>query len=185
MQRLATLILVVVAGFVLAVGAVLVARTRLAPSPGPEPPPTRADLTIREVRLQEESGKVRWRLRADQASVFEGTGRTALKNVELHVDEGERKWTLVAEEGDMHEEGKTKRVEVRNHVVLTSDDGLKLETSVLRWDSQARRIWTDAPVRITRGGSVIQGTALDVRMAEDTTTVSGRVRATFEGSGRR
>jgi lipopolysaccharide export system protein LptC len=64
-------------------------------------------------------------------------------------------------------------------VVVTSDDGLRLETSVLRWEASERRLWTDAPVLLSRRGSVVRGTGLDVRMADESATVSGRVRATF------
>lgn len=186
MQRLARLLLIVVGVFVLAVGGLLVARSRTSQGPRPDLTPSRADLTVREVRLQEESGRVRWRLRADQASVFEGTGRTTLRNVELRVEEPGRTWTLVAEEGEMQERGREDReVEARKNVVLTSDDGLRLETSVLRWQQRARRIWTDAPVRITREGSVVEGRGLDVDMTGETTTIAGPVRATFDRRPRR
>jgi LPS export ABC transporter protein LptC len=75
---------------------------------------------------------------------------------------------------------------VRNNVVVTSDDGLRLETNVLRWAADERKLWTDAPVMLSRRGSVVQGTGLEVRMAEETATVLGRVRATFvESKGAR
>ncbi len=63
--------------------------------------------------------------------------------------------------------------------MLTSSDGLRLETSVLRWQGAEQRLWTDVPVRMSRDGAVIDGTALDVRMGDETTTMTGRVRATF------
>ena len=69
--------------------------------------------------------------------------------------------------------------EVRRNVVLTSDDGLRLETTVLRWRGSERRLWTDAPVKIIRENAVIHGTALDVNMDSEATTVKGRVNATF------
>jgi hypothetical protein len=84
----------------------------------------------------------------------------------------------VGEEGDLERE--TKNLEVRRNVVLTSDDGLRLETTVLRWHGGDRRLWTDVPVRIIREGAVIDGTALDVKMAEQATAIQGRVHAVFE-----
>ena len=46
----------------------------------------------------------------------------------------------------------------------------------------------DVPVRIFRSSAVIDGTALEVRMADEATAVKGRVRAVFEsaqsGAGR-
>ena len=122
---------------------------------------------------------MRWQLKADQALVFEGEGRTSLRRVDLKVQERDRSWTVVGEEGDLYRD--TSNLEVRRNVVLTSDDGLRLETTVLRWRGADRRLWTDVPVRIFRGGAVIDGTALDVKMTEEATTVQGRVRAVFEG----
>ncbi len=52
-----------------------------------------------------------------------------------------------ATEGDLFH-GRN-NLEIRGNVVLTSSDGLRLETSVLRWSNEDKRVWTDAPVRIT------------------------------------
>jgi len=182
MHRLASRILIVVGVFVLVVAGMLISRSRAVRIESVESNPSKADLSIKEVQLEEESGGVRWQLKADQALVFEGEGRTWLRKVDLKVDERDRSWTVVGEEGDLYRA--SKNLEVRRNVVLTSSDGLRLETTVLRWHGTDRRLWTDAPVRITRSGAVIEGTALDVKMAEEAATVGGRVRATFEG-GRR
>lgn len=182
MRRLASRILIVVGVFVLVVTGMLVARSRAVRVEPVDPSPSKADLSIKEVQLEEESGGVRWQLKADQALVFEGEGRTSLRKVDLKVNERDRSWTVVGEEGDLYQT--TKNLEVRHNVVLTSSDGLRLETSVLRWHGGERRLWTDVPVRIFRNGAVIDGTALDVKMAEEATTVSGRVHARFERSQR-
>jgi len=177
-DRLASRILAAVVLFVLMVAGILVARTRTVQTEPAGPPPSPADLDIKEVHLREESaGGGRWHLTADQASVFNDEGRTAFRNVQVRVWDRQRAWTIVGEEGDFFKS--TGNVEVRRNVVVVSDDGLRLETSVLRWDGAQRRLWTDVPVRIYRPGTVIDGRALDVRMAEEATTVQGRVRATF------
>jgi LPS export ABC transporter protein LptC len=178
MDRLARRILVVVALFVLIVAGILVARSRTARIEALGPRPSSADISLKEVQLQEESaGGGRWQLVADQVSVFDQEGRTALRRVTVHVQDRDRAWTIVGEEGDFFKD--TKNLELRRNVVLTSDDGLRLETSVLRWQGTERRMWTDAPVKLVREGTVIDGTALDVRMADEATTVKGPVRATF------
>ena len=123
------------------------------------------------------SGGVRWRLKAEQALVFEPQGRTALRKIAVNVFERDRSWTMVGEEGDLFQA--TGNVEIRRNVVLTSSDGMRLETSVLRWQGAEGRLWTDAPVRLSRDGAVVDGTALDVRVGDERTTVAGRVRATF------
>ena len=180
MHLLASRILIVVAVFVLVVTGVLIFRSRTGRVESVGLAPSKADLSIKEIALEEESGGVRWQLKADQALVFEREGRTWLRKVDLKVQERDRSWTVVGEEGDLYRE--TNNLEVRRNVVLTSDDGLRLETMVLRWQGAERRLWTDVPVRIFRSGAVIDGTALDMRMAEQATAVKGRVRAVFEGA---
>jgi LPS export ABC transporter protein LptC len=182
-ERLAHRILVVVALFVLVVAGILIARGRAVRTEAIGPKPSAADLSINEVALREESASgAHWELTADQASVFDREGRTVLHKVTVRVMDGTRVWTIVGDEGDFFKG--TRNLELRRNVVLTSADGMRLETSVLRWQEAERRLWTDAPVRIYRDNAVIDGTAMDVRMADESTTVQGRVRATFSrGSG--
>src|SRR5207245_3512592 len=90
--------------------------------------------------------------------------------------------TIVGEEGDLFQA--TKNLEIRKNVVLTSSDGMRLETSVLRWQGAEKRLWTDAPVRLSRGGAVADGSALEVRMAEEYTTMAGRVHSVFTDARR-
>jgi lipopolysaccharide export system protein LptA len=111
--------------------------------------------------------------------MFDAEGRTALRSIAVDVLDRERSWTIVGEEGDLFQA--TKNLEIRKNVVLTSSDGVRLETSVLRWQGAEKRLWTDAPVRISRGGTVADGSALEVRMAEEYTTLAGRVHAVFTG----
>jgi len=160
-RRLAGVILAVVAVFVVAVVGTLVLKSRAGRVEATGGAASGADLRIKEVELEEVSDGVRWRLRAEEALVFKPEGRTALKKIAVDVFE------------------RAGNVEIRRNVVLTSSDGLRLETSVLRWQGAERRLWTDAPVRLWRDGAVVSGTALDVRTRDDRTTVAGRVRATF------
>jgi LPS export ABC transporter protein LptC len=183
MRNLARIILIVVAVFVVAVAAMLVVKSRTSRVEAVKPSPTQADLEIKHVDLEEEAKGVRWRLKAEQALMFDKAGQTQLRKLVANIYQKQRAWTIVGEEGDL--DRKTNNVEVRRNVVLTSDDGITLETSVLRWESEGKRLWTDAPVTLTRRGSVVQGRGLDVRMAEEATTVSGPVRATFERSATR
>lgn len=178
LRRLAGAILAVVAVFVVGVAVTLVIRSRMAHVESMGPAAASADLRIKDAELEEESGGVRWRLKAEQALVFEDEGRTALKRISVVVLERDRTWTIVGDEGDLFQQ--TSNVEIRRNVVLTSSDGLRLETSVLRWQGAEKRLWTDAPVRMSREGSVVDGSALDVRMGDETTTMTGRVHAIFE-----
>ena len=176
-KRAARAILGIVAAFVLVVAGTLVVKSRLARVEPTGPEVTRADLRIKEAEIEEVTQGVRWRLKAEQALLYEGEGRTHLRKVSVNVFERDRAWTIVGDEGDLYEA--SRNVEIRSNVVLTSSDGMRLETSVLRWQGQERRIWTDVPVRLSREGAVVNGTSLEVRMGDEVTTLQGRVRATF------
>jgi LPS export ABC transporter protein LptC len=180
MDRLARRILVAVGLFVVLVASVLVAKSRTVRTESVGPRLTNADLAVKELHLEEESGGVRWQLTADQAAVFEQEKRTALRKVHVRVKDRDRAWTITGEEGDLYQDRND--LEVRRDVVMVSDDGLRLETSVLRWVAADKRLWTDKPVRIYRERTVIDGTGLDVHMQTEATTVQGRVQATFNGS---
>src|SRR6266850_1005600 len=177
MPNLARAILVIVAVFVVAVGTTLVVRTRTARVELLGPAPSSADLRIKDVDLEEVTNGVRWRLRAEQALMYDQEGRTNLRNLTVRVFQKDRSWMILGDEGDLDQ--KTKNVEVRKKVVITSSAGLRMHTSVIHWDADAQRLWTDEPVTLSRDGSVIQGTAFDMTTDDENATVGGRVRATF------
>jgi LPS export ABC transporter protein LptC len=84
---------------------------------------------------------------------------------------------VTGDEGEMAQESKD--VELRGNVVLISSDGLRLETTLLRWDANAKRAWTDSPVTLFQKGAVVHGTGLDARVGDKNTEIKGRIRATF------
>jgi LPS export ABC transporter protein LptC len=181
-RRLAAGILGTVIAFVLLVAGTLIAKSRTAPVEPPGQAVSSADLRIKDAQIEEEAGGVRWGLTAEQVLIFDAEGRTALRRISVKVFEPDRSWTIVGGEGDLFHA--TRNIEIRNNVVVTSSDGLRLETSVLRWQAAERRLWTDAPVRLSRDGAIAEGTALDVRMADGSTTLAGRVRTIFNGPGK-
>ncbi|PYM79870.1 MAG: LPS export ABC transporter periplasmic protein LptC [Candidatus Rokuibacteriota bacterium] len=180
MPNLARAILVIVAVFVVAVGITLVVRKRTAGVESLGPALSSADLRIKDVDLEEVTNGVRWLLRAEQALMYDQEGRTNLRNLTVRVFQKDRSWTILGDEGDLDQ--KTKNVEIRKNVVITSSDGLRMDTSVIHWDADAQRLWTDEPVTLSRDGSVIQGTAFDMTTDDENATVAGRVRATFTRS---
>jgi lipopolysaccharide export system protein LptA len=170
----AAAILGMVVVFIFAVAGTLIAKSRVPPSEAPGTVASSADLRIKEAQIEEVTAGVRWRLKAEQALIFDAEGRTALRAINVDVFERDRAWNIVGEEGDFFQT--TKNLEIRKNVVVTSSDGIRLETSVLRWQGAEKRLWTDAPVRISRGGAVADGSALDVRMADEYTTMGTRPR---------
>jgi len=178
----AAAILGMVVVFVLAVAGTLIAKSRVPPAETTGSVASGADLRIKEAQIEEVTAGVRWRLKAEQALIFDTEGRTALRTIAVDVFERERSWTIVGEEGDLFQA--TKNLEIRKNVVLTSSDGVRLETNVLRWQGAEKRLWTDEPVRISRGGAVTDGSSLDVRMGEEYTILGGRVHAVFTEANR-
>ncbi|MGB8657136.1 MAG: LPS export ABC transporter periplasmic protein LptC [Candidatus Zixiibacteriota bacterium] len=98
---------------------------------------------------------------AEQVEVYEKLDLKKAKKV--HVDfydkEGKHTSVLVADSGVIRE-GK-KRFEALGNVVVTTDEGIKLQTQSLRWDPGITKIVTDDFVTITRGEDVITGYGLE------------------------
>lgn len=168
--------------FVTVVVGVLIVRGHRASAPRQEAVSSQADQEIKEIHIQEDAkgGAYRWSLDAERAESFPGTGKTLLRNVTIGVEESGRRWKVTSDEGDLAQE--TRDVELRGRVVLVSSEGLRLETTVLRWSNAEERAWTDQPVTIYRSGGVVKGTGLEARPNEEVTLVRGRVTATFGGA---
>lgn len=182
MDRAATGIALSVILFVAVVIGVLILKGHRSSAPRQEAVSSQADQEIKEVHIQEDAkgGSYRWSLDAEQAESFPGTGKTVLRKVTIGVDERGRRWKVTSDEGDLIQD--TRDVELRGKVVLVSSEGLRLETTVLRWNNAEGRAWTDQPVTIYKGGGVVKGTGLDVRPSEEIALVRGRVTATFGGT---
>jgi len=141
-----------------------------------------ADQALKEVHLQEDakSGRYRWSLDAELAESLPDGGKTSLWKVTIGVQERDGSWKVTSDEGDLVKD--TRDVELRGNVVLVSSEGLRVETTVLRWNNAEGRVWTDQPVTIYKGAGVVTGFGLDARPSEEITLVRGRVKATFGGA---
>lgn len=185
MRKAPFIILTLVVVFLSVVVGVLVHRARVPRALPTEPIASNADYRLKQVRLQEQSRDgSRWQLDAEHSETFEDQSKTTMRKVTIKVDQSSksgqtgRSWTVTGDEGDLDQE--TKDVELRGNVVLVSSDGLRLETERLRWQAEAQRAWTDAPVVIYRAGAVVRGTGFESRVAEEVSNIKGRVRATFK-----
>ena len=189
MRKAPFIILTLVVVFLSVVVGVLVHRARVPRALTTEPVASSADYRLKQVHLQEQGRDgSRWQLDAEYSETFEEQNKTTMKKVTVKVDQpskgdqGSRSWTVTGDEGDLNQE--TKNVELRGNVVLISSDGLRLETDRLRWDAEAQRAWTEDPVVIYRAGAVVRGTGFESKVAEEISSIKGRVRATFKkGTG--
>jgi LPS export ABC transporter protein LptC len=179
MDRAAAGITLAVILFVTVVIGVLIVKGHRASTPREEVASTQADQEIREIHIQEDAkgGGYRWRLDAERAESFPGTGKTLLKKVTIGVDEPGRRWKVTSDEGDLVQD--TRDVELRGNVVLVSSEGLRVETTVLKWLNAEGKVWTEQPVTIYRSGGVVKGTGLDAMPSQEIAVVRGRVTATF------
>ena len=180
MDRAAAGIALGVILFVTVVIGVLIVRGHHASGPREKKfVSSQADQEIKEIHIQEDAkgGGYRWRLDAERAESFPGTGKTLLRKVTIGIEEPGRRWKVTSDEGDLIQD--TRDVELRGNVVLLSSEGMRVETTVLRWMNADGRVWTAEPVTIYRSGGVVKGTGLDVSPSEETAVVRGRVTATF------
>jgi len=179
MDRAAAGIILGVILFVTVVIGVLIVKGHRSSAPREEIVSTQADQEIREIHIQEDAkrGGYRWRLDAERAETFPGTGKTLLRKVTIGVEEPGRKWKVTSDEGDLIQD--TRDVELRGNVVLVSSEGLRVETTVLKWMNADGKVWTEQPVTIYRSGGVVKGTGLDAMPSQEIAIVRGRVTATF------
>jgi LPS export ABC transporter protein LptC len=181
MDRIAAGITLGVILFVTVVVGVLIVKGHRSSPPREETVSSQADQEIKEIHIQEDGklGAYRWSLDAERAESFPGTGKTLLRKVRIGVEEPGRRWRATSDEGDLVQE--TRDVELRGNVVLVSSEGLRVETTILRWANADGRAWTEQPVTIYRAGGVVTGSGLEARPSEEITLIRGRVSATFGG----
>ena len=181
MDRVAAGITLGIILFVTVVVGVLIVKGHRTSAPREEIVSSQADQQIKEIHIQEDGklGAYRWSLDAERAESFPGTGKTLLRKVTIGVEEPSRRWKVTSDEGDLVQE--TRDVELRGNVVLVSSEGLRVETTILRWVNADGRAWTEQPVTIYRSGGVVTGTGLETRPSEEVTLIHGRVSATFGG----
>jgi LPS export ABC transporter protein LptC len=120
--------------------------------------------TLRQIHMIEtREGAKLWELRADRAEVHEREGYTILSRekrpvaVTLYSSQGQLTCTASRATVDL----KSKDVRLEGGVVARSDQGTELRTEDLRWLASSRRVQTDRPVTVSRGGLVSRGRGLE------------------------
>ena len=94
--------------------------------------------------------------------------------VDFYDQEGNHTSVLVADSGLIQE--KRQNLEALGNVVVTTEEGIKLETSSLRWDPQKRKIVTDDFVKITKKKDVVTGYGLEADEALKHLVIKKRVK---------
>ena len=179
MRRLSTVFLVCFVALLVGLGGMVAWKVRNRPAPAPPPPAQDADYRIREIHINETlEGNLRWTLDADQAEVFDKEHRTVMNKVTVRVFSKEAVWTVTADEGVLDNEKRD--MSVTGNVVVTSNDGLTIETPALYWRNKERDLRTDQPVEIRRTGTTITARGLEVRMQDQEAVLEKNVRVVIE-----
>jgi len=128
------------------------------------PAPRPAEVTLRQVHLIEtRDGSRLWELWADRAEVHEREGYAVLSRitrpveVTLYSGEGQLRCTANRATVDLA----TKNVRLEGEVFGRSDQGVEIRTESVRWLAASRRLQTDQPVTVSRGGMVSRGRGLE------------------------
>jgi LPS export ABC transporter protein LptC len=79
--------------------------------------------------------------------------------VDFYDKDGKHTSVLVADSGMIQE--RKRKFEALGNVVVTTDEGIKLQTETLRWDPEKAKIVTDDFVTITKDQNVITGYGLE------------------------
>jgi LPS export ABC transporter protein LptC len=117
-----------------------------------------ADQTLIGVRLTlADRGVQRALLEADTAFTFDDNSRTELRTVRstFFTETGLKNGTLTSREGTYNV--RSQNMEARGNVVVISDDGRRLETPQLKFDTGRNEISGDSAFVLTRPGEVLRG----------------------------
>lgn len=115
--------------------------------------------------LFSDTARLKIMLKADRMLVFEKNVSepfTVLSNgffVTFFDEEENVSATLKARYGVHYDV--SKKMEAKYAVEVVNKDGVKLETEKLIWDETTKKIYTDAPVRITTATEIIRGIGLE------------------------
>lgn len=119
--------------------------------------------TIAGFRLTETLlGKRVWVMTAEEANSFSQRQEVDLAKlrIDFYREDGDSvNATLTADRGMVNTDSRD--MEARDHVVIVGRDSLVLTTSYIRWNNAARRLFTEAAVRLERGADWLTGEGLE------------------------
>ncbi len=145
----------------LAFGMLLAAGCGSEDRVAPRPTQSTQELPSQEVRdfsLEEsDTGTPEWILRSRYAATYDARGVIVARGVAIDFfdTKGAKYSHLTAKEGEIKRPSND--MEARGNVVVTTTDGVKIQTESLRFLNHERRIVSDAYVRLERRGDVVTG----------------------------
>jgi len=157
--------------------SVAAGKPPMAQSPRPRPVP---EIRITNFHLVEsKSGVKLWEIWGDLAEVFEKEGVAHVTKVSrqvtvaFHSEEG--KLTSHSDKATINM--RTKDVRLQGKVRATSEQGSTLQTEALNWSAEDRRLYTQLPVTLAKGGLVSRGVGMEAETTLERVRLFGRVRS--------
>jgi len=153
----------------------------------PRPTPTStAELPSQEVRdfsLEEsDTGTPEWILSSRYAATYSGRGVILARGVAIDFfdTKGVKYSHLTAREGEIKRPSND--MEARGNVVVTTTDGVKIQTESLRFLNRERKIVSDAYVRLERRGDVVTGVGFESDPSLEHFVIKREVKAQVQSS---
>jgi len=169
--------------FLLLIGAFFVFEVPQGDMESPVPSALKAGESLRlsEINYSQDyrNGEKKWELRAKEGCFRDSTQTLSLKAVSLRLDPARSpSFTIKGNEGDYFRE--TGRIVLRGEVVGRSDDGYRIETSLLAFSEKEECVETDSAIRLTGPFFHVKGDALVIDLRRKTFSVRGNVCTTFD-----
>ncbi len=174
-------------GLVPGVGlAVLLALAGCSSNDRVVPQPRSQDLPSQEVRdftlAESNEGRPEWILTSRYAATYQQRGVIVARDVAIDFfdSEGKKYSHLTAREGEVKQPSND--MEARGNVVVTTEDGVRIETSSLTFLNRERKIVSEEFVRLERNGDVVTGVGFESDPSLEHFTIKRQVRAQVQTS---
>lgn len=139
--------------------------------------PDEADVRIQDFIYTEVGQEnIRWEVKAKTAQYKKKLNLALFDRVQIKLTTQEGKvFVMTGDEGRMQTD--TKEVDLKGHVVITSDTDDKFSTDYLHYSDAQKKIYTDAPVMMENRQMKIQGVGLSIFMDKGELVLSSGVKA--------
>jgi LPS export ABC transporter protein LptC len=117
--------------------------------------------------VESNAGDVEWKIRAQQAQVFDADAKAVLSGVRVTMADAKGvQMTVEGDDGTINTTSKDFVLSNRSgELALVFNDGYTIYTTRIEWVNNERRLWTDAPVRITGPSIEVTGQGMDALLA--------------------
>jgi LPS export ABC transporter protein LptC len=117
--------------------------------------------------VESKAGGVEWKIRAQQAQVFDADAKAVLSGVRVTMADAKGvQMTVEGDDGTINTTSKDFVLSNRSgELALVFNDGFTIYTSRVTWVNDERRLWTDAPVRIIGPSLEVTGEGMDALLA--------------------